>query len=171
MPQQPLIKVRIKLANGKKVTLGGIGPEKYQMYNWGKFAVATVKARAQAGIGSDDAPMKPLQGRYRFVKEKKGKGGVRNLTFTGAMLDNLSVRYADPTQARMDITSRHGRNAARSNERRTPWFGFSSKDTTAIFEEARRIFGPNLKNIGVRLRGASGVARNPIWANPAGINA
>lgn len=164
---KPLITTRIKVGKSK-VTLGGFGPRKYQMYAWGKFAVETIKERVAEGKGSDDAPMPPLKGGYGRWKAKVGKGG-RNLRLTGGMLDNFTVRYADERMVRADITSRLGRIKARANERRSPWFGFSRNDEKKIFTEATRIFGPNLRNIGVNLR-ANGLARRPIWLDPLGIS-
>lgn len=168
--QEPLVKVRVKTANKTKVTLIGFGPQKYQMYAWGKFALATVKERVAGGVGSDDAPLPGLKKSYAIRKTKAGRGNRRNLSLTGDMLNAFQVRSASESQVRMDITSRHGRLAARANERRTPWFGFSRMDEKKIFTEADRIFKGNLKNIGVRLRGVTGSARRPIWLDPLGIS-
>jgi hypothetical protein len=163
-----MIKIRIKTPTGK-VTLAGFGPQKYQMYNWGKFAVETVKTRVAAGLGSDDQPMKGLTKGYAIRKTKAGAGNRRNLKLTGGMIDNLQVRYADPNKVRADITSRLGRIKARTNERRTPWFGFSRADEKRIFTEGTRIFGPNLRNIGLKLRADGALSRRPIWLDPLGI--
>lgn len=165
---EPMVKIRIKTPTGK-VTLAGFGPQKYQMYAWGRFAVDTVKARVLAGIGSDDQAMPGLKKGYAIKKSKLGAGNRRNLKLTGAMLDNLQVRYADPSKVRADITSRLGRIKARTNERKTPFFGFSRNDEKKIFTEGTRIFGPNLKNIGVKLRTDGPLARRPIWLDPLGI--
>lgn len=165
-----MIKIKIKTPTGK-ITLAGFGPEKYQMLGWGKFAVDVVKTRVRAGVGSDDSPMKALKPSYGKFKAKTGKVPIRNLTFSGAMLDNLQVRYADPTKVRADITSRLGRIKARTNERRTPWFGFSRSDEKKIFTEGTRIFKGNLRNIGLKLRADGALGRKPIWLDPLGIKA
>jgi hypothetical protein len=165
-----MIKIRVKTPTGK-ITLSGFGPQKYQMYSWGKFAIEKVKERVSAGIGSDDAPLKPLSPGYAKRKQRIGKGSKRDMTFTGAMLKNLQIRAADPSKVRADITSRLARIKARTNERRTPFFGFSRADEKKIFTEATRIFGPNMRNIGVKLRADGSLGRKPIWLDPAGIRA
>jgi hypothetical protein len=67
-----MIQTRITF-NGSKVRLGpGIGFKKYQMLTLGQYALDTIKARVTKGIGSDDAPMKPLTERYRTFKELIG---------------------------------------------------------------------------------------------------
>lgn len=165
-----MIKIRVKTSTGK-ITLAGFGPEKYQMLGWGKFAVNVVKERVRAGIGSDDSPMKDLKPSYAKFKAKTGKIAIRNLTFSGAMLDNLQVRYADPSKVRADITSRLGRIKARTNERRTPWFGFSRSDEKKVFTEGTRLFTGNIRNIGIKLRANGALGRRPIWLDPLGIKA
>ena len=74
-----MIQTRITF-NGSKVRLGpGIGFKKYQMLTLGQYALDTIKARVTKGIGSDDAPMKPLTERYRTFKELIGLQPIRDL--------------------------------------------------------------------------------------------
>lgn len=160
-----MIVTKIKY-NGSKVRLYGFGPEKYQMFKLGQFALATVKARVAAGKGSDDAPMPPLKKRYAIQKSKAGAGNKRDLRLTGAMLDNFSVRSASATEVRLDITSRTGRQKARTNERRAPWFGFSTADTKAIYGMAQRMFKGMVVDFAAKVRG---VRARPQWLDPLGL--
>lgn len=150
-----LITTKIKL-DGKTVRLGGPPSyERRQMLALGQFAVSTVKARVARGVGSDDSPFPGLTKRYAIKKNRAGYGNKRNLSFTGEMLRAFSVRYADATQVRMDITTRHGREAANGNEKRTPWYGFSRFDESAIIREAQAEFGKSVAQFRARaFRGA-----------------
>jgi hypothetical protein len=49
------------------------------MLTLGQYALDTIKARVTKGIGSDDAPMKPLTERYRTFKELIGLQPIRDL--------------------------------------------------------------------------------------------
>jgi hypothetical protein len=181
-----MIITRIKIG-GNKVRLAGLGFQKYQMAALGQFAVTTIKERVARGIGSDDAPMKPLSGwrptrrkngvtlweggwrGYKGQKVKEGGKPFRDLTLTGKMLRDFTLRYADANQARMDITTRDGRIKARANERRSPWFGFSRADERKIYAKASEYFKGSVANFGIRLRGGTGQARKPIWMDPLGF--
>ena len=176
--------------NGSKLTLGGYGFRKYQMVRLGQLAVGTVKARVAKGVGSNDAPMKPLAPGYAGWKRKIGLQPIRDLTGPGArtygvinnmgfkkirkirqasphMLDNFTVRYADAMTVRMDITAQWARTKARSNERRAAWFGFSNGDVRIIIAAAQRMFMGNVTDLAVRLRGQRGGA---VWMDPLGLH-
>lgn len=165
-----LITTTARLNNGVRIRLGGPPSfERRQMLSLGQFSVSQVKARVARGVGSDDSPMKALKPSYVKFKSKIGRGNQRDLKLTGQMLGAFNVRYADAKQVRMDITTQHGRDAARGNERRTPWYGFSRFDEAAIYRRAQSMFKQSVANFAVRLRGGS--PRATAWANAGGWNA
>lgn len=167
-----MISVRVKY-NGGKVNLVGEGPQKYQWFALGQFAIRMIRERVARGVGSDDAPMPALSGRgsaisvdgrfvrqrpgYREQKQRFGGKPIRDLygrgNQGGHMLDDLRVREATPTGVRMDITSRWGRIKARANEKRAPWFGFSPADQRSIFRQMAATLGGSVINIGAKERG------------------
>lgn len=173
-----MISITVKY-NGGKVKLTGEGPQKYQWFELGKYAVETIRDRVSRGIGSDDAPMPALSGRgssvsangkfvrqrpgYREQKQRAGGKPIRDLfgkgNQGGHMLDGLRVREATPTSVRIDITSRWGRIKARANEQRSPWYGFSANDRRLIFARMIDTFKDQYRAGGAaaRIRGGSTV--------------
>lgn len=130
---------------GKKVRLGGYGFTKYQMLQLGQFGLNDLKARVERGLGADDSKMKPLNRGYAIQKTKAGKGNVRNMLFTGAMLDNLSIRYADAQQVKISLTARLQRVKASANEKLQPWLQWSDSNQKKIIEKAQESFKQNVE--------------------------
>lgn len=160
---------KVRFASGSKLTIfGDLGYDTRQMYALGRFGLHLIKSRVARGIGSDDAPMKPLKKGYAIQKTKSGKGNRRNLSFTGDMLRNFTIRSISATQVRMDITSPKQRIKARANEQKSPWFGWSPRDLAQLTVAGRQLFRDNIASIGI---GAGAAARRPfasgaIWMNP-----
>jgi hypothetical protein len=166
-----MITTKIKLMDGKTVRLGGPPSfERRQMLALGLFAVNQIKSRVKRSVGSDDSPFKPLSKGYAIQKTKAGHGNRRDMTFSGEMLNAFSVRYADASQVRMDITTTMGRIKAWANEERTPWYGFSRFDQAAIIREAQKEFSESIVNFGARLRGQGSAASRTAWAREGGWN-
>jgi len=128
----------------------------------GVFSIELIRNRVARGIGSDDAPMKPLNARYAKYKTYWGQP-VRNLRGPGRqgghMLDNISVRSADSSSVRIDITSRDARTKAAANEKKSPWYGWSPKDASEILEVAQQVARGNIREVTAE-RGLS------IWMDP-----
>lgn len=200
---------RVQMGNGQQVRFFGaeIGFTELQMLSLGNFAVDVIKDRVSRGIGSDDAPMPALkiarrkrwskkQNRwveysqqdsgYGKVKRLAGRQPIRDLTFTGGMLNDFSVRSVSASEVRMDITTVEGRMKARVNEIRAPWFGWSPADLVKLVTKAKQLFGDMVQDIGVTMAGRFGQLRRsltggwsiinggkyttakPIWMNPWG---
>lgn len=186
----PVVKVKW---NGKRVRLEGFGPNKYLMFQLGNVAVASIKERVSRGIGSYDAPMKPLSSKTsvirtkntkKFVKQRSGyaewkarHGGqpIRDLrgpdstNVGGHMLDWLRVNYASDTRCTIDVTSRLARIKARANERRASWYGFSKQDMQKITIAGAMIFKQTVREIGANFspNGRYLTWRAPVWMDPA----
>ncbi len=112
----------------------------FQMLKLGTVGLAAVKNRLAAGLGPTDAPAKPLTKRYAIYKAKRlRRRAVRDLSLTGSMLRNLSVRTVSERAAKAALTSRQERIKGLANLRREPWLVFSSANRAAVLEAARRI--------------------------------
>ena len=162
-----MIETSVKFSGFKSV--GGLGTgsdslfRKIEMQRLGEFALKTVIARTKKGIGSDDASMRPLKpGKaVQFARRENGRAKFRNASYAawkashgmqpirdlvgdgrqgGHMLDNPSVRSVSETSVRMAFTSRSARQKALTNEKRTPFFSFSSNDEKAIMGLAEEMF-------------------------------
>jgi hypothetical protein len=183
---------RVNLDGAKFRIFGEWSLTAQQMYQLGLFAIAVMRERVSRGIGSSDAPMKPLsehKGRrwsksrgewveygrgtgYRFRKVRSGGKGIRDLTLTGSMLGNISVRSVSERQVRIDITSSRERMKARANEIRSPWWGWSANDLARITLAARQLFRLNIGEISVGGRGGAMFGGSAaIWMNPWQHNA
>lgn len=163
---------------------GGLGVnsaslfQKAQMERLGKFAISTIRKRVARGIGSDDSAMPPLSAKHsavkvhgKFVRQRvpysqfkasHGLQPIRDLAGTGKdgghMLDNLSVRSVSETNVRMGFTQNKARQKALSNEKKTPWLGFSDGDERAIIAYAEQMFRSQVEVI--RRQMFTGSARN-----------
>lgn len=129
---------------GKKVRLEGLGLQKYQMLELGQFGLDTVKARVARGIGANDTRMKPLKRGYAIQKTKAGHGNIRNLSFSGAMIDNLTVRFASAEQVKIALTARLARIKGLANERKDSWLQWSEADQKKIIAKAIELFKVNV---------------------------
>lgn len=110
------------------------------MLKLGTVGLAAVKNRLAAGLGPTDGPAKPLTKRYAIYKSKRlRRRAVRDLSLTGSMLGNLSVRTVSERAAKAALTSRKERIKGLVNMRREPWLVFSPRNRAAVLEAARRI--------------------------------
>src|SRR5579884_891005 len=93
----------------KQMRLDRLNFNQMQMFKLGTVAVANVINRVTAALGPDDTPAKPLQKGYAIQKTRRGLGNRRNLTYTGDMLRNLSVRSVSENKASANVTTRDNR--------------------------------------------------------------
>jgi len=111
-----------------------------EMLKLGTVGLAAVKNRLAAGLGPTDGPAKPLTKRYAIYKSKRlRRRAVRDLSLTGSMLGNLSVRTVSERAAKAALTSRKERIKGLVNMRREPWLVFSPRNRAAVLEAARRL--------------------------------
>jgi hypothetical protein len=145
----------VRIWQKKRLVLDHLNFRQNQMFKIGTVGLAAVKNRVQAAMGPADEPAKPLTKRYAIRKTKLGKGNRRNLTFTGDMLRNLSLRTVSEKAAKAGLTSRKERIKAWANQKIQPWLVFSPKNRAAVVEAARRVMQENLKRLAVE-RGLGG---------------
>jgi len=124
----------------KQVRIDRMNFRQHQMFKVGTVGVAAVKNRLQAALGPEDQPAKPLARRYAIQKTKLGKGNRRNLSFTGDMLRNLSLRTVSEKTAKAGLTSRKDRIKGWANQKIQEWLVFSPKNKAAVVEATRRVF-------------------------------
>jgi len=142
-----MIKTRIKW-KGKKVTLRGIGFQRFQNLKLAQVGLRSIRRRVARGIGAEDTPMPALTEGY---KRRKRHSKVRDLWLTGKMLLNLSVRWASDRQAQTALTSRKGRVKALANQRRARWLSYSPNDQKVVKAEARRLFKNEITQVQLQL--------------------
>ena len=107
-----MIDVRIRY-NGVRVRLRGFGFRKFHNLRLLEAGLASVRTRLARGLGSDDAPTKPLSKRYAPYKSKvTRRKAVRDLRLTGDFLENFLPRYADDQMAVAYSRGRLGRMKA-----------------------------------------------------------
>jgi len=124
----------------KQLRVDHLNFRQFQMLKLGTVGLAAVKNRLAAGLGPSDAPAKPLTKRYAIYKAKRlRRRAVRDLSLTGSMLGNLSVRTVSERAAKAALTSRKERIKGLVNMRREPWLVFSPANRAAAIEAARRI--------------------------------
>ena len=137
----------VRIWQKKRIVLNNLNFRQHQMVKIGTVGVATVKNRVTAALGPDDGPAKPLTKRYAIRKTRLGLGNRRNLTFTGNMLRNLSLRTVSENAAKANVTSRKERIKAWANQNMQPWLVFSPKNRAAVTEAARRVFQENIRRL------------------------
>jgi hypothetical protein len=129
----------VRIWQKKRLVIDHLNFRQHQMFKIGNVGLAVVKNRVTAALGPNDAPAKPLTRRYAIRKTRLGLGNRRNLTFTGDMLRNLSLRTVSEKSAKAGLTSRKDRIKAWANQKREQWLVFSPKNKAAVVDAARRV--------------------------------
>ncbi len=131
----PSVRVWVK----KQLTVKHLNFKQREMLKLGTVGVSSVRNRVAAALGPDDNAAKPLTKKYAIYKSTLHKGNRRNLTFTGKMLGNLSVRTVSENTAKAGLTSRKERIKAWANTKLQPWVVFSARNRQAVGQAAERI--------------------------------
>src|ERR1022692_399960 len=130
----------VRVWQKKQIRLDLLSFKQEQMFKIGNVGVAAVKNRVQAARGPTDSAAKPLTKQYAIRKTILGRGNRRNLSLTGDMLRNLSVRTVSENKARSGYSTRKDRIKAWVNQRIEPWLLFSPKNEASVLEASRRVF-------------------------------
>lgn len=104
--------IRIKY-QGARVRLRGFGFKKIHHLRLLIEGIRSIRVRLGKAVDENDTRTKPLSKGYAIFKTRSGKGNLRNLRFTGALLEGIKPRYADDQQAIADATGSLGRIKAR----------------------------------------------------------
>lgn len=112
----------------------------------GQFAIETMQRRIRGGIGINDQPAPPLSTSYAKAKQRRGLPAIRNLTYTGTMLnglqiietgDRLRIGFPDPLQALK----------AGVNQERAPMIGLSRFDQQQIIRRHDELLARSVSEI------------------------
>lgn len=123
---------------GAGVRIRGFGFRKAENVEILQAGIRSMKLRLSKGIGQDDAPTAPLKTAYARRKAKvTGRRAIRDLSFTGALLEEIQPRYADNSLAVADATTQAGRIKAR---RWSDLLQFSPSDQEAMKKKATELF-------------------------------
>lgn len=131
----PSVRIWVK----KQLSVKHLNFKQREMLKLGTVAVASVKNRVSAAVGPDDSPSKPLTKKYAIYKSTLHKGNRRNLTLTGKMLGNFSLRTVSENTAKASLTSRKERIKAWANTNLQPWMIFSRKNRESVGRAAGTI--------------------------------
>ena len=137
----------VRIWQKKRIVIDHLSFRQFQMVKIGTVGLAVMKNRVRAALGPDDGAAKPLTKRYAIQKTRLGKGNRRNLTFTGKMLDNLTLRTVSENRSKAALTSRKDRIKGWANSKIQPWLVFSPKNRAAVTEAARRVFQESVKRL------------------------
>lgn len=137
----------VRLYVKKQLRLDRLTFRQRMMADIGFVAVESVKQRLARAQGPGDGPAKPISKYYAKRKSKLGRGNRRNLTFTGEMLKNFSLRTVAENKARAGLTIAKLRSRGLHNQLIEPWVVFSPRNRQAIFEKAARVFRDNQKRL------------------------
>ncbi len=156
--------IRVKY-DGVNVRLVGFGFRKFHNLRILEVGIRSMKERLAKGVSEDDGPTKPLKKRYaRFKSKKTGRRAIRDLSLTGALLEEIKPRYADDRQAIADAGTRIGRMKARMY---SDLLRFSNGDQAKMLELANELFADGVEQtvrVGRNLPRAAATPRSTISA-------
>lgn len=128
LPQPKANRMRVNVFVKRELRLGRLDFDQRQMFKLGTVAVASRKYEISQAKNARGGAAKPLTKRYAIRKTKRGKGNRRNLSFSGDMMRELSVRSVSANQAVASWTTRKGRAKALANNKREEFISFSTKN-------------------------------------------
>jgi hypothetical protein len=134
MPE-PRVRVFVK----RRLRLDLLNYDQQQMFKLGVVGLSDVLDRIGKSKNTEDQPAKPLKRGYAIRKTKRGLGNRRNLKFTGAMLQNLSVRTVSRNFARAGMTTLKQRQKALANSRIEEFASFSPRNQQRVADAANQI--------------------------------
>ena len=88
--------------------------------------------RISRGINVADAPAKALSKNYAIGKTRRGLPGIRNLKFSGALLDSRRVTTASDNTSEVAFTDAAQAAKANKNQKIEPMLGLSPGDRRSI---------------------------------------
>ena len=112
------------------------------MYVVGQTADDLMTARVDSpnprDVNNQAAP--PLSPRYKIRKERKGKRGVREMYFPGAMLTELGTFRAQKGYVFVGFKSSTEYMKAWKQQQRFEWFGLADQEEAAVVEKAQNLY-------------------------------
>lgn len=136
-----------------------------QLTQIGRPMVIAQKQRIRRGINANNQPAKELSKAYKLRKTRvlrrigklTGTFAVRDMVFTGATLENFSLRKAINGVIRAEPSTQWARTRAQkavSGGADAQLIGFSGDDATVVITEAERQYGHNIRKAVLKLAGS-----------------
>jgi hypothetical protein len=138
---------RIRLYIKGKLEFGTLNFDQQRMTRLGTVAVGTVKDRVQRGLNENDAKAKPLNRGYAIRKTKAGLRNIRDLTMTGDMMRNFSLRTVTNTEAYARNTTKRAQDKARWNNNKERWVVYSRTNVDGVMKAANTLFAETVQNL------------------------
>lgn len=129
----------------RKIELGRLSVPQQTMFKLGTIALGRKKESLRLGLNSQGAKAKKLSKGHAIRKAKRRLPQIRNLSFTGNMLRNLSVRTVSENKARIGFTTMAERAKAIANYRIDPQIPFSDTEVRQIVDSSRRLLNTELR--------------------------
>jgi len=136
----------------KQISIAHLSFNQTQMLKLGTVGLATVKNRVQAVKDGNDAQSPPLTTKYARRKSRvTRRAAVRDLTYSGKMLNNLQVRTVSDQVAYASLSTRADRKKALFHteffRQRTGsgWLVFSPTSIRDTAKAAYQIFQETLR--------------------------
>jgi hypothetical protein len=129
------------------------------MHELGNAVLKSVKDRIHKGLDINDAPAKPLKPTthidkngslaafipYPLQKERKGKQPIRDLTFTGGLMNSLQVVSASEDRAVIASNNPVKDKVLHANTRISKQFGLSPTDKEVMQKKVRALLERNIR--------------------------
>jgi hypothetical protein len=139
---------RVRLYIKKKLVIDGrLTFDQKRMYRIGTIAVGEVKDRVKRALNETDSKSKPLNTRYAIRKTRFGKRNVRDLSYTGDMLNNFTLRTVSDNEAFGRNTTKKNQDKARGNNLRERWVVYSRKNADVVVKAANDEFNQGVRQI------------------------
>ncbi len=130
----------VKLWFKKQLRLDHLTFRQREMYEIGEAGLASVKRRLAQARGPADSPAKPLGKGYAIMKARKlRKASRRDLSLTGAMLANLTLRTVSENSAKAALTAQKQRIKGWANMKKEPWLVFSPVNEQDVMKRFRQV--------------------------------
>ena len=109
-----LVRVYIK----RKLVVDHLKFNQSLMFKVGTAGLKTVKNRVLQAVGPTDGPAPPLKSKnYARVKSfRTGRRALRDLSYTGRMLESIQIRSVSADTAIANSSTRHGRSVGNAND-------------------------------------------------------
>jgi hypothetical protein len=135
--------IDIKLTSRPRLVVPGLAPD--QMRRVGELSHAEESARIARGLNASDEPAKPLAPRYAAEKKRAGRTPVRDLRFTGEMLNSRRVTEAGQNAVTVSFDDERQVAKAARNEQIEPMLGISPASAEKIDGSLRDEFAQSVR--------------------------
>lgn len=129
----------IRFTITKPKGLGSVDLNVSDMRKIGAKCIESVQLRVAKGLNVNDSRAKRLCKSYEKKKLEKGKPGIRDLMYSGAMLGALTIVESSTNHVVIGFTRMAEQIKAAANQERDPWFGLSRNDMGKVEQFADRV--------------------------------